>query len=161
MLIADPITLFGWYEICSQIVHRDYYWVENNFDHIFLFSQIGKQCKPVHVYKFASRINKIPRCFQDLEQVKKLLFFVEYTKGAQLEVLVALIQSIVERIYMVDGERYCHIVIKGRTGGDHTNFFWTVRYIECIAMSVLWFRGVLHLQHVIFSVSSQRWNFSW
>ena len=40
---------------------------------------------------------------RDLEQTKeRLLSFAEYAKDAQPEVLVTLIQTIVERIYMVD-----------------------------------------------------------
>ena len=53
---------------------------------------------------------------RDLEMTKeRLLSFAEYAKDAQLEVLVTLIQTIVERIYIVDkdDERFCHIFIKG------------------------------------------------
>lgn len=48
------------------------------------------------------------------------------------EVLVTLIQTIVERIYIVDknDERYCHIFIKGCTDEDYTGFFQTAGYIE-------------------------------
>lgn len=48
------------------------------------------------------------------------------------EVLVTLIQTIVERIYIVDkdDERYCHIFIKGCSGEDYTGFFQTAGYIE-------------------------------
>ena len=69
----------------------------------------------------------------DLEQTKeRLLSFAEYTKDAQPEILVTLIRSIVERIYIVDrdDERYCHIFIKGCTGEDYTDFFQTAGYIE-------------------------------
>ena len=43
-----------------------------------------------------------------------------------------MIQTIVERIYIVDkdDERYCHIFIKGCSGEDYTGFFWTASYIE-------------------------------
>ena len=53
-------------------------------------------------------------------------------KMRQPEVLVTLIRSIVERIYIVDkeDERYCHIFIKGCTGEDYTGFFQTASYIE-------------------------------
>lgn len=70
---------------------------------------------------------------RDLEQTKeRLLSFAEYAKDAQPEVLVTLIRSIVERIYIVDkeDERYCHIFIKGCTGEDYTGFFQTASYIE-------------------------------
>lgn len=70
---------------------------------------------------------------RDLEQTKeKLLSFAEYAKDAQPEVLVTLIQTIVERIYIVDkdDERFCHIFIKGCTDEDYTGFFQTAGYIE-------------------------------
>lgn len=69
---------------------------------------------------------------RDLEQTKeRLLSFAEYAQGAQPEVLVSLIQSVVERIYIVDkdDERFCHIFIKGCSGEDYTAFFWATRYI--------------------------------
>ena len=46
--------------------------------------------------------------------------------------MVTLIQTIVERIYIVDkdDERYCHIFIKGCSGEDYTGFFQTAGYIE-------------------------------
>ena len=63
---------------------------------------------------------------------KRLLSFAEYAKDAQPEVLVTLIQTIVEKIYIVDkdDERYCHIFIKGCSGEDYTGFFQTAGYIE-------------------------------
>ena len=70
---------------------------------------------------------------RDLEQTKeRLLSFAEYAKDAQLEVLVTFIQTIVERIYIVDkdDERFCHIFIKGCSGEDYTGFFRTAGYIE-------------------------------
>ena len=70
---------------------------------------------------------------RDLEMTKEsLLSFAEYAKDAQPEVLVTLIQTIVERIYIVDkdDERYCHIFIKGCSGEDYTGFFQTAGYIE-------------------------------
>lgn len=70
---------------------------------------------------------------RDLEMTKeRLLSFAEYAKDAQPEVLVTLIQTIVERIYIVDknDERYCHIFIKGCTDEDYTGFFQTAGYIE-------------------------------
>ena len=62
----------------------------------------------------------------------------EYAKDAQPEVLVTLIQTIVERIYIVDkdDERYCHIFIKGCSGEDYTGFFQTAGYIEDNSTSV-------------------------
>ena len=43
-----------------------------------------------------------------------------------------MIQTIVERIYIVDkdDERFCHIFIKGCSGEDYTGFFRTAGYIE-------------------------------
>ena len=70
---------------------------------------------------------------RDLEMTKeRLLSFAEYAKDAQLEVLVTLIQTIVERIYIVDkdDERFCHIFIKGCADEDYTGFFQTAGYIE-------------------------------
>lgn len=63
---------------------------------------------------------------------ERLLSFAEYAKDAQPEVLVTLIQTIVERIYIVDrdDERSCLIFIKGCTGEDYTGFFQTAGYIE-------------------------------
>ena len=69
----------------------------------------------------------------DLEMTKeRLLSFAEYAKDAQLEVLVTLIQTIVERIYIVDkdDERFCHIFIKGCADEGYTGFFQTAGYIE-------------------------------
>ena len=76
---------------------------------------------------------------KDLEQTKeRLLSFAEYAKDAQPEVLVTLVQTIVERIYIVDkdDERYCHIFIKGCSGEDYTGFFRTAGYIEDNSTSV-------------------------
>ena len=70
---------------------------------------------------------------RDLEMTKeRLLSFAEYAKDAQPEVLVTLIQTIVERIYIVDkdDERFCNIFIKGCTDEDYTGFFQTAGYIE-------------------------------
>ena len=76
---------------------------------------------------------------RDLEMTKeRLLSFAEYAKDAQPEVLVTLIQTIVERIYIVDkdDERFCHIFIKGCTDEDYTGFFQTAGYIEQKTTSV-------------------------
>ena len=76
---------------------------------------------------------------RDLEMTKeRLLSFAEYAKDAQPEVLVTLIQTIIERIYIVDkdDERYCHIFIKGCSGEDYTGFFQTAGYIEDVSTSV-------------------------
>ena len=76
---------------------------------------------------------------RDLEMTKeRLLSFAEYAKDAQPEVLVTLIQTIVERIYIVDkdDERFCHIFIKGCADEDYTGFFQTAGYIEDNSTSV-------------------------
>ena len=70
---------------------------------------------------------------RDLEMTKeRLLSFAEYAEDAQPEVLVTLIQTIVERIYIVDkdDERFCHIFIKCCTDEDYTGFFQTAGCIE-------------------------------
>lgn len=70
---------------------------------------------------------------RNLEQTKEsLISFAEYVKDAQSEVMATLIQTIVERIYIVDkdDERFCHIFIKGCTDEDYTGFFQTAGYIE-------------------------------
>lgn len=56
----------------------------------------------------------------------------KYAKDAQPDVLVTLIQSFVERIYVVDenNERYCHIFIKGCTKEDYDEFFRATGYIS-------------------------------
>lgn len=69
---------------------------------------------------------------RNIEEIKeKLLSFGKYAEDAQPDVLVTLIQSFVERIYIVDesDERYCHIFIKGCTKEDHDEFFWATDYI--------------------------------
>ncbi len=69
---------------------------------------------------------------RDLERTKeRLLSFAKYAEGAQPEVLVSLIQTVVERIYIVDkdDERFCHIFIKGCSGEDYTSFFRATGYI--------------------------------
>ncbi len=44
---------------------------------------------------------------------------------------ISLIQTVVERIYIVDkdDERFCHIFIKGCSGEDYTSFFRATGYI--------------------------------
>lgn len=70
---------------------------------------------------------------RDIEEIKeRLLFFGKYAEDAQPEVLVTLIQSFVERIYIVDenDERFCHIFIKGCRREDYDDFFRATGYIE-------------------------------
>ena len=94
--------------------------------------QDGK-IKAIVCYKLDEGRKNNMIAIRDLEMTKeRLLSFAEYAKDAQPEVLVTLIQTIVERIYIVDkdDERYCHIFIKGCSGEDYTGFFQTAGYIE-------------------------------
>ena len=68
----------------------------------------------------------------DLDDVrKKLLSFAEFAKGATPEELINLITTVVERIYITteNGERICHIFVKGCTKEDYTDLFGTAGYI--------------------------------
>ncbi len=70
---------------------------------------------------------------RDIEEIKeRLLSFEKYAKDAQPDVLVTLIQSFVEPIYIVDenDEHYCHIFIKGCTKEDYDDVFRAIGYIE-------------------------------
>ncbi len=70
---------------------------------------------------------------RDIEEIKeRLLSFEKYAKDAQPDVLVTLIQSFVERIYIVDknDKRYCHIFIKGCTKEDYDKFLRATDYIS-------------------------------
>lgn len=70
---------------------------------------------------------------RDVEEIKeRLLSFGKYAEDAQPEVLVTLIQSFVERIYIVDenDERFCHIFIKGCRREDYDDFFRATGYIS-------------------------------
>ena len=70
---------------------------------------------------------------RNIEAIKeRLLSFGKYAEDAQPDVLVTLIQSFVERIYIVDenDERYCHIFIKGCTKEDYDEFFRATGYIS-------------------------------
>lgn len=94
--------------------------------------QDGK-IKAIVCYKLDEGRKNNMIAIRDLEMTKeRLLSFAKYAKDAQPEVLVTLIQTIVERIYIVDkdDERYCHIFIKGCSGEDYTGFFQTAGYIE-------------------------------
>lgn len=72
----------------------------------------------------ASDIFKSSQNEQELIELKK--------KKAQPNVLVTLIHSFVERIYIVaeNDERYCHIFIKGCTKEDYDEFFRATGYIS-------------------------------
>ena len=70
---------------------------------------------------------------RDIEEIKeRLLSFGKYSENAAPDVLVTLIQTFVERIYITDenDERHCHIFIKGCSKEDYDDFFRATGYIE-------------------------------
>lgn len=70
---------------------------------------------------------------RDIEEIKeRLLSFGKYSENAAPDVLVTLIQTFVERIYITDenDERHCHIFIKGCTKEDYDEFFRATGYIS-------------------------------
>ena len=70
---------------------------------------------------------------RDIEEIKeRLLSFGKYAENATPDVLVTLIQTFVERIYITDenDERHCHIFIKGCSKEDYDDFFRATGYIE-------------------------------
>lgn len=70
---------------------------------------------------------------RDIEEIKeRLLSFGKYAENAAPDVIVTLIQTFVERIYITDenDERHCHIFIKGCSKEDYDDFFRVTGYIE-------------------------------
>ena len=70
---------------------------------------------------------------RDIEEIKeRLLSFGKYAENVAPDVLVTLIQTFVERIYITDenDERHCHIFIKGCSKEDYDDFFRATGYIE-------------------------------
>lgn len=70
---------------------------------------------------------------RNVEEIKeRLLSFGKYAEDAQPDVLVTLIHSFAERIYIIDenDEHYCHIFIKGCTKEDYDEFFRATGYIS-------------------------------
>ena len=70
---------------------------------------------------------------RDIEEIKeRLLSFGKYAENAEPDVLITLIQTFVERIYVTDenDERHCHIFIKGCSKEDYDGFFRATGYIE-------------------------------
>ena len=70
---------------------------------------------------------------RDIEEIKeRLLSFGKHAENAAPDVLVTLIQTFVERIYITDenDERHCHIFIKGCSKEDYDDFFRATGYIE-------------------------------
>ena len=76
---------------------------------------------------------------QELDEVRRvLLSFAEFAKTASPEVLVTLIQSVVDRIYIVtaDGITKCHIYLKGCPDEDYSNLIGTAGYISICAILI-------------------------
>lgn len=76
---------------------------------------------------------------QELDEVRKaLLSFAEFAKTASPEVLVTLIQSVVDRIYIVtaDGVTKCHIYLKGCPDEDYSDLIGTADYISICAILI-------------------------
>ena len=70
---------------------------------------------------------------RDIEKIKeRLLSFGKYAENAEPDVLITLIQTFAERIYVTDenDERHCHIFIKGCSKEDYDDFFRATGYIE-------------------------------
>ena len=67
-----------------------------------------------------------------IEQMKTAEGVTEDLKQYNQKVLVTLIQTIVERIYIVnkDDARFCHIFIKDCSGEDYIGFFQAAGCIE-------------------------------
>lgn len=61
-----------------------------------------------------------------------MLSFGKYAQNAAPDVMVTLIQTFVEHIYITDenDERHCHIFIKGCSKEDYDDFFRAIGYIE-------------------------------
>lgn len=76
---------------------------------------------------------------QELDEVRKaLLSFAEFAKTASPEILVTLIQSVVDRIYIVtaDGVTKCHIYLKGCPDEDYSDLIGTADYISICAILI-------------------------
>ncbi len=70
---------------------------------------------------------------RDVAEVKKrLLSFSDFAKGATAEMLVTLIQTLIERIYITteDGVRKCHVIIKGCSAEDYSDILGAADYIS-------------------------------
>ncbi|MGN0551596.1 MAG: hypothetical protein ACI4I4_07125 [Acutalibacteraceae bacterium] len=70
---------------------------------------------------------------RDIEEIKeRLLSFGKYNENAAPDVLVTLIHTFAERIYITDenDERHCHIFIKGCSKEYYDDFFRATGYIE-------------------------------
>lgn len=70
---------------------------------------------------------------RDIEEIREwLLSFGKYAENAAPDVLITLIQTFVERIYITDenDERQCRIFIKGCSKEDYDDFFRATGYID-------------------------------
>jgi len=81
---------------------------------------------------------------EDINEVRKKIYsFAEFAKSAKPEVLVTLLQTIVERVYVTyeKGIPECHIFLKGCLKEDYSELFGTAEYIGFI-MILPMFRGM-------------------
>ncbi len=72
---------------------------------------------------------------EDINEVRKKIYsFAEFAKSAKPEVLVTLLQTIVERVYVTyeNSVPQCHIFLKGCLSEDYTPLFGTAEYIGII-----------------------------
>ena len=88
-----------------------------------------------YIYLVTVKDNKRSQMYaiRDIEEIKeRLLSFGKYAENAAPDVLVTLIQTFVERIYITDenDERHCHIFIKGCSKEEYDDFFRATGYIE-------------------------------
>ena len=75
----------------------------------------------------------------DLEKVRQSLFsFSEFAKTATPEILVTLIQSLVDRVYVVTHNDItkCHIFLKGCPDGDYSDLIGAADYISLCAILI-------------------------
>lgn len=76
---------------------------------------------------------------RDMEEVRQALFsFSEFAKTATPEILVTLIQSLVDRIYVVTHNNVtkCHIFLKGCPDEDYSNLIGAADYISLCSMLI-------------------------
>lgn len=70
---------------------------------------------------------------RDIEEIKeRLLSFRKYAENAAPDILITLIQTFVERIYITDenDERQYHIFIKGCSKEEYDDFFRATGHID-------------------------------
>jgi hypothetical protein len=87
---------------------------------------------------------------EDINEVRKKIYsFAEFAKSAKPEVLVTLLQTIVERVYVTyeKGIPECHIFLKGCLKEDYSELFGTAEYIGFYHDSSM-FRGMCNSERV-------------